>query len=307
MLRPIQDATVRACKMPRRVAALLACLWCGFFAAGCATAPSRDAAQERDIEALARSWLRATPASPIIELRTVEQAMQAQPRFLQRTARRLGDPVGYKIALTSDAARRQIGAEAPIYGVLFEEMLLPSPARIPAASGARLMVEGDLILRIGSGIINNAATPEEAGPFIDAVIPFIEVPDLLYRSDVPFSAADLAVINAGARFGVLGAPLPISMREDGFQRLAGFRVELLDAHGDLVSRGQARDVMGHPLAAVLWLRDALHARGHRLRRGDLISVGSFTDLIPVTSGTTYTVRYIGLVPGEPVDVQVHFE
>lgn len=275
--------------------------------AGCTTTSSTDDARNGEVEALARAWRKAIPATPIVALRTAEQGMEAQPIFLRRVSARLGDPVGYKVALTSEAARRKVGADAPIYGVLFEKMLMPSPAVLSAASGARLMVEGDLVLRIGSGLINNAEKPEDAGPYINAVYPFIEVPDLLYRSDIPFSAADLSVINAGARYGVLGEPLAIAMREDGFHRLAGFQVELLDGNGQVISQGQARDVMGHPFVAVLWLRDALHAEGKRLRRGDLISVGSFTELIPVSPGDSFTARYIGLAPGDPIEIQVRFE
>lgn len=275
--------------------------------AGCATAPSTANALEKEVEALAGAWRKATPAAPIVALRTAEQGMEVSPIFLRRVSRRLGDPVGYKVALTSEAARRNVGADAPIYGVLFEKMLMPSPAVLSADSGARLMVEGDLILRIGSGLINNVQEPEDVGPYIDAVYPFIEVPDLLYRPDIPFSAADLCVINAGARYGVLGDRLPVSMREDGFHRLAGFQVELLDGNGAVLSQGQARDVMGHPFVAVLWLRDALQAEGKRLRRGDLVSVGSFTDLIPAPPGAAFTARYIGLAPGDPIEIEVRFE
>ncbi len=46
------------------------------------------------------------------------------------------------------------------------------------------MSEGGLMMRVGSKKINNAKTRREALAAMDAVIPFIEFPDLVYAEDV---------------------------------------------------------------------------------------------------------------------------
>ena len=45
--------------------------------------------------------------------------------------------------------------------------------------------------------------------------------------------------------------------------------------------------------------------GIRLKRGDVLSLGSFTPLLPPRGGTTIKVRYFGL-PGDP-EVSVRFK
>jgi 2-keto-4-pentenoate hydratase len=63
--------------------------------------------------------------------------------------------------------------------------------------------------------------------------------------------------------------------------------------------------MQHPINVVLWLRDALKTEGLRLEKGDLISLGSITALVPAQLGT-YTLKYDGLVPDEVKEVKVTF-
>lgn len=283
-----------------------AALAAALLVAGCATPPPH-AAQDAAVEDLAVCFLKARPARPVVDLQSLDDGARAQRIFLARLGKRRGESVGYKAALTSLAARKAMGSTTPVRGTLFEEMLLPSPSAIAIQSGVRMMAEADLVVRISSGLINKAASAEEAVHYVDAVYPFLEVPDLLYEPGTPLSAADLLAINAGARFGILGEPVAVSAREDWLARLAAFRVELLDRHGEVVSRAAGRDVMGHPLHAVLWVRDSLQAEGLQLQRGDLVSVGSLTDLKPAEPGAAYTARYLDLSPKGPVEVSVVFE
>jgi 2-keto-4-pentenoate hydratase len=60
------------------------------------------------------------------------------------------------------------------------------------------------------------------------------------------------------------------------------------------------------LNAVLWIAESLRAEGKALKNGELLSLGSFSALLPPKPGTTITVRYIGLIPG-PAEVRVAFE
>ena len=57
--------------------------------------------------------------------------------------------------------------------------------------------------------------------------------------------------------------------------------------------------------AVLWLVKDLKASGIALKKGDLLSLGSFSKLLPPKSGTSAKVTYEGL-PGNP-SVSVRFK
>ena len=45
-------------------------------------------------------------------------------------------------------------------------------------------------------------------------------------------------------------------------------------NGAPVGEGFGRDVLGHPLDAMVWIANHLHARGETLRRGEFVITGS---------------------------------
>jgi 2-keto-4-pentenoate hydratase len=233
-----------------------------------------------------------------------ETAQAVQRRFVDLLLPTLGPVVGYKAGLTSRAAQTRIGVSHPVAGRLLHGMLRQSPARIQADAGARLAVEGDLLVRVGNESINRAQTADELLAGLEAVIPFIEVPDLLFRRGETPSAAILVALNVGARFGVTGNAVALQDARSWRQRLSEFQVILYDGAGATLARGQGKDLLGHPLEVVRWLRDTLNAQGIQLVRGDLLSLGSLTPVLPVVSGQTIRASYLGLDPEQAIDVSV---
>lgn len=231
-------------------------------------------------------------------------AEQVQDAYVLRLMPSMGGVVGYKVGLTSRVAQQRFSVDHPLLGLLLHDMLLPSPARISVQSGARLLVEADLLVRVADVSINQARDWTELLRAIDVVIPFVEVPDLLYDPQVQITAPLLQAANVGARWGVLGTPIPLRAGEDWHRRLAEFRVVLTLPQGETIT-GQGRDLLGHPLAIVEWLRDAVQARGRHLGPGDLLSLGSLTSLRPAQLGSLRAV-YTGLDPAGPVSVELEF-
>jgi 2-keto-4-pentenoate hydratase len=72
-----------------------------------------------------------------------------------------------------------------------------------------------------------------------------------------------------------------------------------------LDRGKGADVLDHPLNAVVWLVRDLARSGRALKRGDLVSLGSFSRLLAPRPGLAVAVRYEGL-PGTP-EVRVSFK
>lgn len=256
---------------------------------------------------LANSYLSKTPARAVTTNLTLAQAKQIQAEFVQTLAKTLGNQVGYKAGLTSAPAQEKFGVSQPLLGVLFEQMLLPNGAVLTADFGARPMTEGDLMVRVGSDEINNAKTMPEALASLDAVIPFIEVPDLVYDPEAKMDGQAIAAINIGARYGVLGDPILLTANDDWQTRLGHISVEILDADGNLLQTGNSNALLGHPLNVVLWIKDALQAEGKQLKPGDLLSLGTITPLMPVKPNTTIRAKYIGLDPNGDVEILVKFE
>jgi 2-keto-4-pentenoate hydratase len=82
------------------------------------------------------------------------------------------------------------------------------------------------------------------------------------------------------------------------------RVTITNQGKDMASAtGSA--ILGHPLNAVLWLVQDLERSGIKLKAGDRLSLGSFSQPVKPIPGMAISVRYEGL-PGNPA-VSVRFK
>lgn len=219
-----------------------------------------------------------------------------------------GARAGYKAGLTNPAVQKRFNATAPVWGVLYEKMLLPSGSSLEAAFGARPLYEADLLVRVADARINQAKTPDDVIQAIDQVIPFMELPDLVVQAPPQLNGAAITAINVGARYGVLGQPIAVPVtRGERFALANAMRdmTVLVKADGVEVDRGKGADVLEHPLNAVVWLVGDLARQGLALQPGDLVSLGSFSRLLPPKPGMQASVEYLGL-PGNPV-VSVSFK
>jgi len=227
----------------------------------------------------------------------------SRARLLKLFDATYGPPVGYKAGLTNAAVQARFNHDAPVWGALYAPMLLKSGAVVEANFGARPLYEADLLVRVASPAINQARSIGEVLAAIDQVIPFIELPDLVVQAPGKLNGAAISAINVGARLGALGMPIAVQ-RTAEFGQMLGDMVMVVRADGIEVDRGRGSDVLGHPLNAVLWLVRELARDGRALKPGDLVSLGSFSKLLPPKPGLAVEVEYQGL-PGNPV-VRVNF-
>lgn len=216
---------------------------------------------------------------------------------------KLGAPVGYKAGLTNPAVQKRFNHDSPVWGTLYAPMLLANGAVVDAAFGARPLFEADMLVRVSDEAINRAATPEEVLRAIDQVIPFIELPDLVVQAPPKLNGAAITAINVGARLGVLGAPIAVQRTPEFSAALRDF-VAVVKGDGAELDRGKGSDVLEHPLNAVVWLARDMARAGQAMKKGDLISLGSFSKLLPPKPGLAVEVVYQGL-PGNP-SVTVRF-
>lgn len=225
-----------------------------------------------------------------------------QDLFIKELGDSLGPVVGYKAAATSAGAQKQLGLDGPVLGVLFRDMLREDGASVRVDEGARLIFELDLLARVGDAALNGATTREEALAGIDAVLPFIELGDLMVPKGATITGPLLQAMNAGARLGVAGAPVPI----DGLSAVDLAAVSgSLAKDGTVVAEAPLTALLGDPLDAVLWIVATANARGMPLKQGDLLSLGSLGRFQLASPGEV-VARYSGLGE-EPVEVGLTLE
>ena len=233
------------------------------------------------------------------KVKTLEKAYRIQDAFVERLSVPLGPVVGYKVGLTSKPVQKKFGIDHPLRGQLLKRMFLKNGATVPARFGARPLAEADLLVRVKDFGINRAKTIGEVWEHLDAVIPFIELPDLLVRKGDPLTAPVITAINVGARLGVMGAAIPT-------ERLAAGDLAAMTVHvyqdDEEVMAVPGKAILGHPMNAVLWLIQDLKADGKMLKPGDLVSLGSLGRPLPPKPGTELRVVYEGLFGNQEVRV-----
>ncbi len=282
--------------MRRTIAALAAALLPLPAAAACPDLPAAARLAAAIIE-------RRAPPAPGPGM-SMADALCARDRLVAFFAQPWGDEVGWKVGLTNPAAQQRFGTTHPIAGRIFHGTLRErSGAELPAAFGIAPAVESDLLVRIRDEGVNEAGDDHLALlRHIDVVVPFIELPDLVYGAGTEWTGPLLVSINVAARLGVLGEEIRAEATPDFAARLASMTVVLADDTREL-SRVPGTVLLGHPLNALAWLVRDLKERGMRLRAGEYVSLGGFSPALPAQAGRSYTATYEGLA-ATPVSVTV---
>lgn len=256
---------------------------------------------------LADCFLKKIPVEEVDPTMTMEQALKVQEKFVALIGKEFGEPIGYKAGLTNPNVQKAFGVNHPIRGTLLKKMILKSGTIIEATFGARPLSEGDLLVRVGNEAINQAKTPEEALKNLDAVIPFIELPDLVYDPKVKISGPAIVAINVGARYGVIGEPILLSATAEWMNRLRNFTLQVYDEKGTLLTEGKGSALLGDPLAVVLWIKDSLIKEGKQLKKGEILSLGTIGKMMTVKPGSVIKAKYLDLDPKGPVEISVTFK
>ncbi len=251
-------------------------------------------------------YLNQQPIPNIVPNLTLSEGYKIQREFVTLLTPYLGKSVGYKVGLTNPDIQKKLQINHPVSGVLLEKMLLKNGAKVKANFGAVPRLEGDLIVRIGSDKINQAKTLDEVIESLDAVIPFIELPDLMYQQIGQLTGTKLVIVNVGARYGVVGEPILLLDKTVWKNKLSRIQLIIKDQNGHELHKGTSQTLLGDPLKVVLWLKDHLKFQGQTLKQGDLISLGTITPFLTVQSGQTITAHYEGLNDDKPVEISVTF-
>lgn len=260
---------------------------------------------DEQVAEMVQRMAQAKPAANIEGL-SEEEGACTRNKLTRLLAAQHGKLVGYKAGLTNPAVQKRFNTDKPVWGKLYEGMLLPHGATVPAQFAARPVFESDLLVRVSSERINQARTVEEVLASIDQVIPFIELPDLVVEAPSKLNGAGVAAINVGARLGVMGEPVAVpanaAERQAMLDALRDMTVVVSDGGAAPLNATKGSAILDHPLNAVTWLAQALAKEGLAMKPGEWISLGSFSPLMPPKPGQQIRVTYEGLPGAKPVTV-----
>lgn len=205
---------------------------------------------------------------------------------------RLGwTPLGWKIAGTTTYVQQRLGLDGPIYGRSFTRHRHQSGVELAHADLLDPLVECEFFVTLAKDLPPRAM-PWSMADIIDAtgtVHVGIEVAEC--RIPDPFDAPTPIILADGSAAGryVFG-PEVVNWR-DGLGDI-GVRLEI---GGETIKQGRGADVMGDPLAPVLWLAEEFRSKWNEgLSAGDLISTGSMTGMVRGRAGQSVRAIYDGI-------------
>jgi 2-keto-4-pentenoate hydratase len=220
----------------------------------------------------------------------LETAYRIQDALVARLlAGEAAPPAGFKVALTSARMQALCGIDQPTSGVILASRVHRSGLRIAAADFVRLGLECELCLRLGSDVPPRPRpfTAEEMAPLVSGVAPAFELVEDRAADYAVLEALSLVMDNCWNGGIVVGDFVPVP-------------ADLAAAHGVLrgngtdLDEGHARDVMGHPFAALAWLLTHLSSRGRTVPAGSLVMTGSLVPTRFADAGTDYRFEVVGV-------------
>ncbi len=186
--------------------------------------------------------------------------------------------IGHKVGLTSAAMRRQMGIDEPDFGVLLDDMVVPSGGEVALDRLICPRIEAEFAFLLGQDLAGESVGVREARAAVGHVLLALEVIDTRYQ-DWNLTLADSIADNAACARIVTGRGVPFLEELD-------LRSELLTVtvDGTAVACGEGREILGDPLESVAWLTRRLAAFGLGLRAGDVVLAGSVHASLPLTPG-----------------------
>jgi 2-keto-4-pentenoate hydratase len=225
---------------------------------------------------------------------TISDAYDIQEKYVALLRRGNGEPIGYKVGLTSATMQAFCGIDHPIAGVVLASRLHGSGAKVLIEDFGRLGLEFEIAVRIKSDIPATAGpmtakafTAETIAPHIDGVCAAIELVDDRAADYANLDVRSLVADNSW------NAGIVLSEFKTAWPDLAPARGRAAKG-GDLIGEGHGRDILGHPFNSVAWLATQLASRGATLKAGEIVMTGSMMKTVFPAEDAHYRFEIEGL-------------
>ncbi|MEZ4673785.1 MAG: fumarylacetoacetate hydrolase family protein [Caldilineaceae bacterium] len=203
-------------------------------------------------------------------------------------AREGGHRIGYKIACTSKGAQEMLHVPHPLYGQMLSFSSHTAPATVRRADFTQCVIEAEFGFRMATDVPASPTdyTAETIVPFIDTILPAIEIVNFRFVDWTVVGANAIAADNAIHGAWVYGEPVTQWQQLD----LAAHKVTLT-VNDRQFDTGTGAAVLGHPLNALAWLANELPRHSKQLRQGDAVTTGVCMDVYFAEAGDRVTADF----------------
>jgi 2-keto-4-pentenoate hydratase len=190
--------------------------------------------------------------------------------------------VGWKVAASSEAGQRHIGADGPLAGRLLADRQVPKGAVISLDGNLMRVAEAEFAFRLARPLLRRPEpfSVEEVLDAVGSIHPAIELPDSRYLDFARAGGPQLIADTACACWFMVGTAARDTWRA---LDLATYPV-VAYRNGELAAEGGGFNVLGDPGVALTWLANELRVFTDGLRPGDVVITGTCVTPIAIAPG-----------------------
>ena len=222
---------------------------------------------------------------------TLDDAYAVQAALVRRKVAAGRRIIGWKIGLTSRAMQDALKIDTPDSGILFDDMLFPTGAEIPAGRFIQPRIEAEIAFILKAPLVGADVTRAQVLDATAFVAPSLEILDTrILRADPATGAlrviADTISDNAANAGIVLGDarhdPRAVDMRWAG---------AILKRDGVVEETGLGAGVLDDPVTGIVWLVRRLAQYGQGLSAGETVLSGSFIRPVEAPPGSRFEADF----------------
>jgi len=246
--------------------------------------------EQKHLDKLSRELMKAKAGEPITIIPTkkfpelsISEAYAVQFKTMAARVNRGEVVVGWKAAATNKAVQEKFGVYEPIYGHIYDSMVIPEGDAIPISRFVHPVVEGEICFILKKDLKGPGVTIAKVLMATAGVVPAIEIGNLRFYMQ---KAQDYISDNSNAAMVVLGSKLTPIFDID--LRLTGM---VLEKNGEVIASGAGAAVLGNPAEPVAKLANKLAEFGLHLSAGQFIITGSVTMGVPPEAGACFSAAF----------------
>lgn len=209
-----------------------------------------------------------------------------QDALNEQLAADLGPVIGYKIGCTTPTLQAFMQIDSPCAGAIFASTELQAGEPLDLRRYVRAGLECEIGVRLGTDL-NPGDGPIDrarAAAAVAACFTSIEIVDERY-ADYRTVGTPTLIADDFMGAGIVRGPEHTNVDPLSLDAARGFT----RINGDIVGSGVGSDVLGHPLAALIWLANEMASRRLPLRAGTVVTLGSMVRPYFPEPGDTVTI------------------
>lgn len=196
---------------------------------------------------------------------------------------------GWKVAANKPAMQKALRTDAPIYGRVYADFILPAPVTIAHAGLCSPIPEVEFVARLGSDLPPRELPyhTDEVTEAVDSLHPGIELAECRFVHDDNFPPLPAILADGAGSARIIYGPAIENWRDAS---IADQEVTL-SCNGEIRRSGTAAEALDHPVVPLTWLANELSRTGIGLKAGQMVSTGTMTGMLRPQAGQSYKADF----------------